>query len=74
MATYRITDQEKFDEKVIEVDLALRGNSPERGYQGDVEIEVRIDDDSPWGDRRVFSGQHGDRDYEDEYGFVIERE
>ena len=73
MATYKITDQKKFDAKVIDVDLALRGNSPERGFQGDVEIEVRIDD-SPWGDRKLWSGQHGDRDYEDEYGFVIERE
>ena len=71
--TYRITDQEKFDEKVIDVDLNLRGLSPTRGFQGDVDIEVRVDD-SPWGDNRVFSGQHGQIDYENEYGFVIERE
>ena len=72
MISYKVTDQKKFDEKVIDVDLNLRGNGPGRGFQGDVDIEVRIDD-SPWGDNRLFTGQHGERDYEDEYGFVIEK-
>ena len=61
MKTYKITNQELFNAKVVDVDIDFHKGS----NKGDVAIDVVGEGE------RCFSGEHGDHDYEEEYGFVI---
>ena len=57
----KITNEELYNEKVVDVDLDFhKGN-----MNGDVAIDVVNEGE------KCFSGEHGTHDYEDNYGFII---
>lgn len=76
-AKIRITNQEKYNEKVHDIDIddlsatdfynAINGNFCATGT---LVINVKEDDGSI--SQLESFGEHGSRDYEDEYGFVLE--
>ena len=57
----KITNEELYNEKVINVELDFHKG----GLNGDVAIEVVGEGE------RCFTGEHSYDDYEQEYGFVI---
>ncbi len=59
--TYEITNEKLFNSKVSDVEISMHKGD----WTGDVGI-VLIDEES-----RYFSGEHGSRDYEEEYEFII---
>jgi hypothetical protein len=61
--TIEITNSELYNEKVENVELDFHRGE----MNGDVAIEVVGEGE------RVFTGEHGANDYEDEYGFIIIR-
>lgn len=66
MFTYEITEEKKFDNNVIDVDLSgLKSTTGSGSFLGDVEIEI---EGKGW---TTFSGEHGKNDYKREFGFVI---
>lgn len=65
-AKYTVTNEELFDEKVIDVNLSGLMPNVDGSFEGTVEIE------SEEHGRIPFTGQHGKWDYEDEWGFILE--
>jgi len=69
--TYKVTNADLFNSvDDVEFDLKAKGGTYKFKYrdayfQGDVCIEIKD------GERKVISGQHGAKDYADEYGFEI---
>lgn len=66
MLTYKITDENKFKNvSLVEIDgsKGIYNNS----FDGDVTIINNKKENT-------YSGEHGVRDYEDEYGFIIVQE
>ena len=59
--TIKITNEELYNEKVVDVDLDFHKG----GMNGDVAIEV---EGEGW---RNITGEHGANDYEEEFGFII---
>jgi hypothetical protein len=59
MKIIKVTNEDLYNDMVASVELSLTGNC------GDVEIEMSD------GSRRLFSGEHGQYDYEENYGFQI---
>ena len=59
--TFKITNEELFNNKVIDVDLDFHKG----GMNGDVAIEIEGEG------VRCFSGEHSSYDYEEDYGFII---
>ena len=57
----KITNEELYNEKVVDVDLDFHKG----GMNGDVAIEVVGEGE------KCFTGEHGPDDYEEDYGFVI---
>ena len=57
----KITNEELYNEKVVDVDLDFYKG----GMNGDVAIEVEGEVE------RCFTGEHGANDYEEDYGFII---
>lgn len=57
----KVTNEELYNEKVIDVDLTGLSCS----MTGTIEIDTEDNG------RMVFTGEHGATDYEDEYGFMI---
>ena len=72
MATYRITDADKFGKTVVDVDTSALTGSNYRGghwystpwFLGTLTIEVAER-------TRNYEGEHDAHDYEDDYGFVL---
>lgn len=64
MAKIKITNQELYDQKVVEVELnhIKKYNGT---YHGNVAIEV---EGEGW---REYDGEHGAAEYEDDFGFRI---
>lgn len=64
-----ITNKEKYNETVIDVDLTgLRGGNDYKGNfyaVGTISIEI---EEVGW---RDWIGEHGSHDYEDDYGFIL---
>lgn len=60
--TYKITDSSLFNEKVVDV------NIERLTYEMNVEIELTS------GERIEIQGEIGERDFEDEYGFILVNE
>jgi len=58
----KITNEELFNNKVVDVDLDFHKG----GMNGDVAIQVVGEKHE-----RCHSGEHGANDYEDEFGFII---
>lgn len=64
MLTIKVTDKRKY-RKIEEIDLSgasktMRNNA----FDGDVTIQTRAGE-------KTWSGQHGSKDWEDEFGFVV---
>ena len=59
--TVKITNEDLYNETVIQVDA-----SGLTGLRGTLSIETEMEG---WKD---FTGEHGERDYEQEYGFILE--
>jgi len=58
--TYQVTDSEKFNATVSRLDVMV--NNSGRG-------NVQIIDTT--GKMKEIDGEHGDRDYEEDYGFIL---
>jgi len=67
---YTVTNQEKFDSKVVDVDIDIETfvDAEMKSFRGTVSIET-VDQGT-----KDITGEHGIRDYEDEFGFVIDNE
>lgn len=63
----RVTNQELYNERVIDLDFNNVHNVTESSFTGNLAIEV---EGEGW---REYDGQHGFSDYEKEFGFVIEK-
>jgi hypothetical protein len=66
MLQVKITNQEKFAQ-VSEVDLGSSRSIVRGGFDGHVYIQLEN------GKEIEATGQHGVRDWEDEFGFVVEQ-
>lgn len=63
--TYQITDEKKFNNKVIDVDTGELKPETTDVVKGAIGIEI---DGEGW---RDISGIHGRSDYEEEFGFIL---
>lgn len=64
MITFKVTNRQLFDQKVETVDVSdLSFNS---GFFTGI-LEIEVDGEGS----REYQGEHGSRDYEEEFGFVI---
>lgn len=73
MTTYRVTNEKLFSKKVSDIDLSgLTSTNNHNGYisgfMANGNISIYLSD----GDQIESTGQHSDRDFEDEYGFILE--
>jgi hypothetical protein len=66
MAKIKVTNRKLYDSKVVDVDV-----SGLTGSRGSIEITVNETSDLKNEDHRVFTGEHGPNDYQDEYGFIL---
>ena len=67
---YTVTNQKKFDSNVVDVNVDIETfiNVEMKSFKGTVLIET-VDNGT-----KNIAGEHGVRDYEDEFGFVIDSE
>lgn len=73
MTTYKITNEKLFKSKVQDVDvsgLASTNNHNNRysSFSATGHVSIQLTD----GDYVESDGQHGKRDFENEYGFILE--
>ena len=76
MATLKVTDEEKYNNNLDSLDidsLEFRGNS----FHGSIEITMTnsfyetLNEENKKGLSKVYSGEFGARDFEEDFGFVI---
>lgn len=67
---YTVTNKEKFNSKVVDVDIDIETflDAEMKSFKGTVSIET-VDNRT-----KHITGEHGIRDYDDEFGFVIDNE
>ena len=61
----KITNETLYNERVIEVETNNVKNVSNNSFNGNVAIEV---ENEGW---REYDGEHGMKDYEDEFGFIF---
>ena len=61
----KITNETLYNERVIEVETNNVKNVSNNSFNGNVAIEVENEG------RREYDGEHGMKDYEDEFGFIF---
>ncbi len=73
MTTYKITDEEKFNQAIVDLDttcLKWRGTDSKNndlGYYGSLQIETEEG-------QTTTTGEFGNTDYEVEFGFILTQE
>lgn len=67
---YRVTNEQKFHSKVVVVDIDIQTfvDAEMKSFIGTVSIETVNEGN------KTITGEHGIKDYEDEYGFVVDNE
>ncbi len=66
MTDYMITNQNRFSEKVVDIDLSGIKYKNYNVFHGTVSIETT---DEGW--KTIVTGEHGERDYQSEFGFIL---
>lgn len=75
MAKVKVTNQELYESKVVEVHADnLKATDYFNGIANNFCAQGHITIDLADGPSIEATGQHGARDYEDEYGFILECE
>lgn len=75
MAKVKITNQKVYDEKVVDVHADdLKATDYFNGITGNFCAKGHITIDLVDGPSIEATGEHGSRDYEEEYGFILECE
>ena len=74
-AKIKVTNGNLYDSKIVDVDLALSVDKKGNGT-GDVYIQWYETDNEGSAETKsqCWTGEHGSRDFEEEFGFIIEAE
>ena len=73
MASIKVTKQKIYDAKVVEVDASGLRRIRKNLFDGTIEIVINETEaaDVSSEERKTITGEHGSKDYEAEYGFII---